>query len=154
MVLNGHHNLCVLNEFSCIIEKRGFFSYPFLQGFALFSFSCFTGILWELLLWEVCVWEGGGGGRRVTAIPKISSGGLGGANVHLQNKHWGGGVGANVHTKNNLGGGGSRCPGRIFNWGGGEQCPFILFFIGGQMSWGANVRRPYGPFVNLVLLVC
>ena len=23
MVLNGNHNLCVLNEFSCIIEKRG-----------------------------------------------------------------------------------------------------------------------------------
>ena len=60
MVLNGNHNVCVLNEFSCIIEKkRG------LQGFTLFSFSCFTCILWELL-------------RR--------RGGGGGANIHTKNK--------------------------------------------------------------------
>ena len=69
-------------------------------------------------------------------MPDVS--GSGGANVHLQNKHWW----ANVHTKNKLWGQMFRSHFQlgVGVGGGGGKCPFILFFMGvGGGGRGANV---------------
>ena len=110
MVLNGNHNLCVLNEISCIIEKkRG------LQGFILISFSCFTCIWWELLRRSV-------GGQ--TSIPKISSGG------QMSTCKISTGRQTSILKISSEG----KCPGHIFNWGANVHLYF--FSLGGKYPGG------------------
>ena len=79
---------------------------------------------------------GEGGGAGVTAIPKISSGGLGGANVHLQNKHWGGGGWGQTSILKIIWGGGAdvRIAFSTGGGGGGGAMSIYTFF-----HWGANV---------------
>ena len=50
---------------------------------------------------------------------------------------------------------GGQMSGLHFRLGG--KCPFILFFIGGQMSWGASIRRNIYCRIlckSIIILVC
>ena len=61
-----------------------------------------------------------------------------GANIHLQNKHWGGG-GVKRHTRNKLWGLMSRLHFQL-----GEKCPFVHIFLGGGGGGGRGEQMSDG----------
>ena len=91
--------------------------------------------------------RGGGGGEGVESegqmyLSEISTVG---ANVHLQNKHWG--KAANVHTRNKLAGvqmSRLHIQLGVGGWRGGGKCPLVYFLIVGEQisCGGANAGRP------------